>query len=193
MNEKFLLFFLNSFPSKKTGEMLYQITTKPKKQFNVLGISFSVSEWSPAMATSSDVITSGFANDISEADWVNLKKEYPDERFYMDINSDPTSPNLMSVDEYKNRSVDSESPRASFQLTYLAQHIDLLLVCYRYPIRVTQQTAPTQSTIERLTIDDIYYDLAMSQNQLSILHCVRKLTLVVCLCYQMFYYYFINK
>ena len=109
MKEKFLLFFLNSFPSKKTGETLYQITTKPKKQFSILGISFSVSEWSPAMATSSDVTTSGFANDISRADWQALLDQFPSGKFYMDINSDPTNPTIMSEDEYMQHTASSST------------------------------------------------------------------------------------
>ena len=109
MNEKFLLFFINSLVSRKTGETLYQITTKPKKNFQILGLSFSISEWSPAMANSTDVITSGFANDISEEDWNQLNAEFPQGCFYMDINSDPTNPTIMSRDEYKQHLASSST------------------------------------------------------------------------------------
>ena len=104
------------FPSKKTGEILYQITTKPKKQFNILGISFSVSEWSPAMATTSDVTTSGFANDISKTDWEELNKAFPDGKFYMDINSDINNPTILSEEKYKEHlaSSSTSSPSSSY-------------------------------------------------------------------------------
>ena len=107
MIEKFLLFYMNRIKSQKTGEWLYQVTTKPKKSFSIHGITFNISEWSPAQAKS-DVITSGFANDISLEEFENLGKIYPEGSFYMDVNSDPSNPTIMSHSEYQehmNRNV----------------------------------------------------------------------------------------
>tara|TARA_R100000697_G_scaffold46500_2_gene59601 strand:+ start:12153 stop:12587 length:435 start_codon:yes stop_codon:yes gene_type:complete len=99
MKEKFLLFYMNRIKSGKTGEWLYQVTTKPKKSFSIHGITFNISEWSPSQVKS-DVITSGFANDISLEEFENLGKIFPEGSFYMDVNSDPSNPTIMSHSEY---------------------------------------------------------------------------------------------
>ena len=93
----FIIMFIQEYISPKDNKLKRSITTRPKKLSTLKGIDFSIGTIIPGEVQ--PAITTGFANDVTDAQWTAFNNAFPEGHFYYN----PKTNEALSVTEYKKR------------------------------------------------------------------------------------------
>ena len=96
--------FIQEYISPKDNKLKRSITTRPKKLSTIKGIDFSIGTIIPGEVQ--PAITTGFANDITDAQWTAFNNAFPEEFFYYNSKTNEA----LSVTEYKARFTATQQP-----------------------------------------------------------------------------------
>ena len=106
----FIILFIQEYISPNDNKLKRSITSRPKKMSTLKGIDFSIGTIIPGEVQ--PAITTGFANDVTDSQWLAFNNAFPEGHFHYN----PKTDEALSVTEFKEKfATSSKSPQQPSQ------------------------------------------------------------------------------